>query len=146
MFAGDSIEALTRRAFERWNARDIDGLLEFFEEEATWDMSPAGIPGMHEFKGHAGVRRFVAQWLEVFPDSSVEVGSVESRGDWGFVTVISRAHGGSSGVQAPFTYYGIGHWRSGRLTYVENYMDRDRAWEAFRRYAEAPSPERQPVG
>ena len=143
---GQDIESLTRQAFERWNARDVEGLLELFEEDAVWDMSPVGVPGMHEFRGHEGMRKFLEQWVEVFPDSSIEVESVEERGDWGFATVIQRVHGSSSGVPTPFTYYGIGHWRSGRLAYVENYMDRERAWEAFRRYTEAPSPERQPVG
>src|SRR4051794_36239082 len=104
-------------------------------------MSPAGIPGMHEYRGHRAIRRWFEQWLDVFPDSEVEVEDVESRGDWGFVTVIQHARGGSSGVPADFTYYGVGHWRDGRLTFVENYIDRERAWEAFRVYTEAPSPE-----
>jgi ketosteroid isomerase-like protein len=143
---GGEIEALTRRAFERWNARDYDHLLELFEEEATWDMSPIGVPGMHEYRGHSRIRRFFEEWLEAFPDSSVEVESVEQRGEWGFATVIQRVHGGSSGVPATFHYYGIGHWRSGRLTFVENYVDRELAWDAFRLYTEAPTPEHQLVG
>jgi hypothetical protein len=77
---GQHIEALTRQACERWNARDVEGLLELFEEE---------------------------------------VESVEERGDWGFATVVQRVRGGSSGVPTPFTYYGIGHWRSSRLAFVE---------------------------
>jgi ketosteroid isomerase-like protein len=143
---GESIEVLTRRAFERWNDRDVDGLLQLFEEDAVWDMRPAGVPGMHDYHGHGGMRRFLEQWVDVFPDSSVEVERVNVRGDWGFATVIQRVHGGSSGAPAIFTYYGIGHWRSGRLRFVENYMDRDRAWAAFRTYTEAPSTDRQPVG
>ena len=142
----EPIEALTRRAFERWNDRDYDGLLELFEEGATWDMSPIGVPGMHEYRGHQAIRRFFSEWLEAFPDATVDVESVEVRGEWGFATVVQQVHGGSSGAPATFTYYGIGHWRSGRLSFVENYVDRERAWEAFRIYTEAASPERQPVG
>jgi uncharacterized protein (TIGR02246 family) len=143
---GGEIEALTRRAFELWNARDFDGLLELFEEEATWDVSPIGVPGMYAYRGHQAIRRFFDQWLEVFPDARVDVHSVEPRGEWGFATVVQHVHGGSSGVPADFTYYGIGHWRDGRLALVENHTDRDRAWEAFRIYTEAPAPDRQPVG
>jgi uncharacterized protein (TIGR02246 family) len=142
----EPIEALTRRAFERWNKRDIEGLLELFETDAVWDMRPIGVPGMHDYHGHEGMRKFLEQWVEVFPDSTVEVERVDVRGEWGFATVVQRVHGGSSGVPATFTYYGIGHWPEGRLRFVENYMDQERAWEAFRRYTEAPSPERQPVG
>ena len=36
----------TRRAFEHWNARRFESLLEFFHEDAVWDMTPTGVPGM----------------------------------------------------------------------------------------------------
>jgi len=142
---GGEIEALTRRAFELWNAREYDDLLKLFEKDATWDMRPIEVPGMHEYKGHRAIRRFFDQWLEVFPDATVEVESVEQRGDWGFATVVQSVHGSSSGAPATFTYYGIGHWRAGQLSFVENYVNRDRAWQAFRIYTEAPSPRHEPV-
>jgi ketosteroid isomerase-like protein len=102
MAGGQPIEQLTRSAFERWNARDFDGLLELFEDDAVWDMRPAGIPGMDDYRGHAAIRRWFGQWLEVFPDSDVEAQEVETRGDW-LVTVLQQARGGSSGAPAPFT-------------------------------------------
>jgi ketosteroid isomerase-like protein len=133
------IAELTRRAFERWNARDFDGLLEFFEEDATWDMSPAEIPGMGAYRGHGAIRGWFDQWLEVFPDSEVEVEELEVRGDWGLVTILQHASGSSSGAPAPFRYYGVGEWHHGRLKLVENYMDGERATAAFERYTESTS-------
>jgi ketosteroid isomerase-like protein len=132
--ADQPIAELTTRAFELWNARDFDGLLELFEGDAVWDMSPAGIPGMGAYRGHRAIRRWFGQWLEVFPDSSVEVEGVEARGEWGFVTILQQVHGGSSGAPVPFHYYGIGRWRDGRLVVVENYMDRQKARAAFDAY------------
>ena len=140
-----SIADLTRIAFERWNARDFDALLELFEEDAVWDMTPAGIPGMGEYRGHASIRRWFGQWLEVFPESWVEVEAVEERVGWGLVTILQHARGGSSGAPVPFRYYGVGRWRDGRLVFVENYMDADLAREAFRRYTEESSAQPEAV-
>jgi ketosteroid isomerase-like protein len=136
---GQPIAELTRRAFELWNAREFDALLECFEEDAVWDMSPAGIPGMGAYRGHPAIRRWFGQWLEVFPDSSVEVESVGVRGDWGFVTILQHVSGGSSGAPVPFRYFGIGRWRDGRLMMVENYIDREKALAAFDAYTREES-------
>jgi uncharacterized protein (TIGR02246 family) len=139
------IAELTRLAFARWNDRDFDGLLELFEERAVWDMSPAEIPGMGEYRGHEAIRKWFDQWLEVFPDSSVEVEDVEVRFDWGLVTIVQHASGSSSGAPAPFRYYGVGQWRDGRLVLVENYMDPDKARTAFRNYTEERAREPEAV-
>jgi SnoaL-like domain len=67
-----------RRGFELWNDRRFEDLLDFFHEKAVWDMRPFGIPDMATaFQGHDGLRRFFAEWLQAFPDSSVEVEDVE---------------------------------------------------------------------
>ena len=139
MTGQEEIAELTRRAFELWNARDFDGLLEMFEEDGVWDMSPAGIPGMGEYRGHPAIRRWFDQWLEVFPDSAVEVEDLEVRSDWGLVTILQHASGSSSGAPAPFRYYGVGRWHEGRLAFVENYMDPERARAAFEHYTREES-------
>ena len=131
-----SIEDLTRLAFARWNARDFDGLLELFEPDAVWDMSPAGVPGMGQYRGHPAIRRWFDQWLEVFPESWVEVEEVAVRGEWGLVSILQHARGGASGAPVPFHYYGVGRWRDGRLVLVENFIDPEPAREAFRHYTE----------
>jgi len=40
----------------------------------------------------------------------------------------------------PCRYAGIGHWADGRLDFVENHPDLDRARVAFERYAAADAP------
>ena len=127
---------LARRGFELWNERRFEDLLVLFHEEAVWDMRPFGVPGMATaFEGHAGLRRFFAEWLEAFPDSSIEVEDVEERGEWTLTLVLQMVSGGASGTPVPFRYAGIGHWRDGRLDLVENHSDLDRARLAFGSYA-----------
>jgi ketosteroid isomerase-like protein len=128
---------LVRRGFEHWNARRFERLLEFFHEDVVWEMSPFGIPDMGAFRGHDGLRRFFAEWLRTFPDSTVEIEDVEEQGDWTLSVVLQRVSGGASGTPVPFRYGGIGHWRDGRLDLVENHPDLERARIAFRAYASA---------
>jgi ketosteroid isomerase-like protein len=124
---------LTRRGFELWNDRRFDELLELFHEDAVWDMTPFGVPDMGAFHGREGLKRFFAEWLQTFPDSSIAVDEVEERGDWTLSVVLQDVSGRSSGTPVPFRYGGIGHWRDGRLDFVENHPDLDRALDAFER-------------
>jgi ketosteroid isomerase-like protein len=128
---------LARRGFELWNERRFDDLLPFFHEDAVWDMTPFRIPDMAVFEGHEGLKRFFEDWLQTFPDSTVEVEDVEQRGDWTLTVVLQSVSGRASGTPVPFHYGGIGHWKQGRLDFVENHPDLDRARTAFTRYASA---------
>jgi ketosteroid isomerase-like protein len=131
---------LARRGFEHWNERRFDSLLALFHEDAVWDMGPFGIPDMTVFRRHEGLKRFFAEWLQTFPDSTVEVEDVEQSGDWTLTVVLQSVSGKVSGTPVPFRYGGIGHWRDGRLDFVENHPDLDRALTAFERYASAADP------
>jgi ketosteroid isomerase-like protein len=132
---------LARRGFELWNDRRFDDLLTLFHEDAVWDMRPFGTPDMTVFQGHAGLKRFWAEWLQAFPDSTIEVEDVEQEGDWTLTAVLQHVSGASSGTPVPFRYGGIGHWRDGRLDVIENHPDLDKAMTAFRRYSNSESTE-----
>jgi SnoaL-like domain len=137
------ISELTQRAFRLWNERRFDELLTVcFHEDGVWDMTPVGVPDMGAYRGHDEVGRFFAQWLEVFPDSQIDVESVVVREPWGFATVLQRVSGGSSAAPVPFTYYGLGRWRDERLELVENHIDADVARKAFDRYVASERPDR----
>jgi SnoaL-like protein len=103
-------------------------------------MTPFQSPDMGAFRGHDGLKRFFAEWLQAFPDSAVEVEDVEQRGDWTLTVVLQRVSGGASGAPVPFRYAGIGHWSDGRLDLVENHPDLERARAVFERHARAKDP------
>ena len=131
---------LTRQAFAAWNARRFDEVLDHFHEDAIWDMTPFGLPGVGEYRGHAGLRRFFDEWLEAFPDSSIEVQDVEVRGPWTLSDVVQRVRGASSNAPATFRYGGVGHWRDGRLEFVQNYSDMEAARTAFHERVASATP------
>jgi ketosteroid isomerase-like protein len=137
---GSTNADLVRRGFAHWNERRFDRVLDFFHEDAVWDMSPFGIPDMGAFRGHDGLRRFFAEWLRTFPDSTVEIEDVEQQGDWTLSVVLQRVSGGASGAPVPFRYGGIGHWRDGRLDLVENHPDLEQAGIVFKTYVSADDP------
>jgi len=132
---------LVRRGFLCWNDRDWDGLLEYFHEDAVWDMRPFGVPDMAVFHGHSGLRRFFSDWLAAFPEATTQVDDVDEVGDWTLSYVLQIVSGGASGAPVPFRYGGVGHWRDGRLDFVENHPDLEKAREALHRYATSPAPQ-----
>ena len=81
------------------------------------------------------LRRFFDEWPQTFPDSTVQVEDVEERGDWTLSLVLQMVSGAAGGTPVPFRYGGIGHWRHGRLDFVENHPDMAVAREAFKRHA-----------
>ena len=61
-------------------------------------MRPFGIPDMAVFERHEGLKRFFAEWLQTFPESTVEVEEVVGQGDWTLTVVLQLAIGGASGA------------------------------------------------
>jgi len=129
---------LTRKGFAAWNDRRFDQLLRYFHEDALWDMTPFGLAGVGEDRGHDGLRRFFQEWLEAFPDSSVEIEDVEVREPWTFAIVVQSVSGASSHTPVPFRYGGIGRWRDGRLEFVQNHSDLEAGRAVFEELAASP--------
>ena len=129
---------LTRKGFAAWNDRRFDTVLQYFHEDALWDMTPFGLAGVGEYRGHDGLRRFFAEWLEAFPDSSIEIEDVEVREPFTYAIVVQRVSGASSHTPVPFRYGGIGRWRDGRLEFVQNHADLEAGRAAFEELAASP--------
>jgi ketosteroid isomerase-like protein len=131
----------SRGGFALWNERRMDELLELFHEDVVWDMRPFAAPDLAVYRGHRELRRFFDEWLQAFPDSTIEVEDVEERGDWTLTLVLQVVSGAASGTPVPFRYAGVGHWRDGRLDFVENHVDAASGRAAFERYAAEGVPD-----
>jgi ketosteroid isomerase-like protein len=61
---------VVRRMLERWNAGDLPGMLQCWDQDATWVSEPfrALEGGPRTYHGHGGLRRFAAEVLEGFAD------------------------------------------------------------------------------
>ena len=64
--------AIAQQLIERWNAGDVEGVVELYSEDAA--MYPGeDWPDQAVFRGHDGVRENIEQWRSVWESSSVEL-------------------------------------------------------------------------
>lgn len=80
------------------NAGDVDGMLEAIHPEIVWH-APPGPSGEPVYRGHDGVREFVADWLEAWGKFEQEVREIRFEGDWAAARVTLRTRGEASGIE-----------------------------------------------
>ena len=93
---GDHIERITA-AFEAFNRRDLDELVELCHPEVEWT-PPAELPGSRTYHGHDGVREAVRDMIGIFPDLRAEAVRFVDKGDRVAGLYIWRGSGGESGA------------------------------------------------
>ena len=121
---------VVRLAFERLNAGDIDGFLEFCSTDLEFHDLPA-LPGSGVFFGHDAMRAWYAKLVDSFENLRFEVEEfIDTTGD--HVLLMSRAtgHGRGSGAKVELTYSAVTTLRAGRLTKLIGYDDHAEALEA----------------
>jgi ketosteroid isomerase-like protein len=116
------------RAYEAFNRRDLDALLELVDPEV--DFSTRFVERRDTYHGHDGVRTWWEDILRVFPDFSVEVVEVREAGDLTINAVRVRGHG--LGSETPFeeTIWQVGEWRDGKAVSWHAYGSEGEALEA----------------
>ena len=132
----DTIWALTpadqvRVFIDLYNLREVDVLVAFIPDDFVHDMRPTGIPGMEVYRGPAGYRRFLEEWLDAFPETHVVVESVEEADDRVFAVLRQEMRGGGSGVPVSFQYAVLLGFRDGRVFESEFHTDLARAAKRF---------------
>jgi ketosteroid isomerase-like protein len=83
------------------------------------------------YVGHAGVRRFFGEWLEVWDDYEVGVDEILEAPDGRVVTLAwQRGRGRHSGLTMDMKWAMISTIRDGKTVRMDNYDDRRQALEA----------------
>jgi len=112
---------LTRRTYERLNARDWAGLTETFEPDAVWDVSRWGL-GTH--RGHAGVRRFLEDWFGGLVEFEVQVEQLHDLGSGVVLAIVLQvAHQAGSSATLRIRSAPVFRWSAGRIAAVTVYPD-----------------------
>jgi ketosteroid isomerase-like protein len=116
-------------AFEAWNRRDVDTVMEYVTEDVVW-RTGRQLPDIDSvYEGHAGVRRFFRDFVEPWEEISVEIADViEDREDQVVVKVNFHARG-REGIEVDT-----------RIFQIYRYDDKHRCRE-FRAYAEEDKEE-----
>jgi ketosteroid isomerase-like protein len=122
----ENVEAF-KRGLEAGNRGDIDGLLAELHPEIEWHSALHVLIGGQEtvFRGHAGVRRMIADLYETFAEVRFEISEFRDLGDG--VVAIGRQHtrGKASGVESEAPIAFVTEIRDGKTISIQAYRDRD---------------------
>jgi ketosteroid isomerase-like protein len=90
---------LTYQAYDAFNRRDLDAFLNFMDADVEIFPRQAAMEGSY-YRGHAGIRRWWGDLLDVFPDFAIEVVGVRVLGDTTLAVLRFLGHGADS--ESPF--------------------------------------------
>jgi ketosteroid isomerase-like protein len=123
---------LVRWAYEAWNRRDFDRILEFADREIDWTFAQgmARVPGADDvYHGHEGVRRFWETFIEPWDQITIEVEELRDSGDCVVAFIRFRAVGRDDlEIDAPFVH--VITFRESKVIRFEAFDDRAAALEA----------------
>ena len=121
---------LARQAYDAVNRRDLDAFLELMDPEVVALPRQAAMEG--RYRGHAGIRRWWGDLLNVFPDFAIEVIDVRDLGDMTLAALRFLGHGADS--ESPFdeTVWGVSELRDGKAVWWRTDNTEDEALQAIR--------------
>ena len=90
---------IARQAIDAYNRRDQEAVLAFLADDVEVFSSPE-LPNGGTFRGRAGYREWIGQWVEAWDEHRVEVIDVESVGDRHMLVAVRQfGRGALSGVE-----------------------------------------------
>jgi ketosteroid isomerase-like protein len=121
-----------RAGMEAYGRGDYEAALEGFHPDIEWSVEPDLGPDARVYRGHAGIRRFWAEWAEAIEGMSLEVEECRALDD-GWVLAVTRASGTGAGSGAPVasgSFGQLGQYRDGQVVRVRLFGDVRRALAA----------------
>jgi len=122
---------LIRQLAERWNARDIDGAVALYADDAVIVNGPDW-PEQGSWEGHAEIRRSMEEWVAVWESSVVEMGPVERHGHRILARGTWRTRGVTSGAEGTMHFVILFTFRDGKIAVHEWFEDHNQAVAAAR--------------
>jgi uncharacterized protein (TIGR02246 family) len=122
---------LMHKLAERWNAGDVDGVVELYTDDAVIVNGPDW-PEQDTRRGREGLRASIEEWQGVWESSEVEFGSIEVLGDTVVVEGAWITRGRSSGVSGRMPANVVCTIRDGKIASLEWFASYDSALAAAR--------------
>ena len=123
-------QELVRRAYdEAWNNRDLETLVALTSEDVRIRPSGKIVDLEHEYRGHAGVRRYWDDVWAPWDELRIDVEQVIDHGELIVVLFRFRAKG-REGVEVDAKFGQVGTLRDGLVTSITAYADWNEAAEA----------------
>jgi uncharacterized protein len=123
---------IVQRGWEAWMRGDIDAVFAQFDPAVEWDTTNyEGWPEDGVYRGHAGVRQFMEDWLASWDSYETGVEEyIDAGGDCVVVLCWQQAIGPGSDVQVRMEWTQICRLRDGLVLRLEAWSDRQKALEA----------------
>ena len=122
---------LARRMIERWNAGDVDGVIELYTEDISMHAGEEW-PDQAVYEGHDGARANIEQWVSVWESSQIELERLESYGDRVVASGEWVTRGRASGVDGRMPFVILLDVRDGKIARLEWCTDHNAAVAAAR--------------
>jgi ketosteroid isomerase-like protein len=117
------------RVYDGWVEGDVPKALKSLDPAIVWE-AIADAPDAGTYRGHAGVRRYMEDWLRDFDILSMEAEEVIDAGDRLVITQCARTKGKGSGIETELRY-AIACWlRSGKIVEIKEFRTKEEALEA----------------
>ena len=122
---------ITRRAWNLWSQGDLDGLLSLCDEDCVFDTTYMRDWPEPEYRGHAGLRRFLSEWLDVWDEFEVGFDELLPGADGRVVSLFwQRGKGRQSGLTMDVAWAMVTVFRDDSILWMGVYDDRAEALKA----------------
>jgi ketosteroid isomerase-like protein len=120
---------IVRRALDAYRREGLDGYLRYFDPAIEWTTTGAYLE-QGTYRGHQGVRRYLAPIEAEFDDLRVEPQKLIDAGEQVVSSVRISGWGKTSGAPVALTLISVGKLRDGMVYRLRNYPDMATALEA----------------
>jgi uncharacterized protein (TIGR02246 family) len=127
MTPADVLHELARR----WNAGDIEGVLELYTDDAVMISGPDW-PEQTIWRGREAIRSNIDDWRAVWESAELELRRIETFGDRVVADGAWNTRGRSSGVPGAMPVVTLSTIRHGKIASLEWFTDHDAAVAAAR--------------
>ena len=117
---------LIRELTGKWNAGDLDGVLELYTEDAEI-RTGAHWPEQATYHGRDAIRATTEEWASMWDKLQIEVDDLEEHGDKVLATGAWHMRGAASGVGGRMSIFIVFTCRDGKIAVLEWFADRDTA-------------------
>jgi ketosteroid isomerase-like protein len=119
---------VVRRGYEAFGRGDLGAAMELFHPDVEWHDPER--PGGGTYRGHEGVLRNLAEWLEGWEEFRLEPEEFLEAGDQVVVLVRQSGRGKGSGVEIEGRLAQVFGLREGKVVWARTYTSREEALKA----------------
>ena len=119
---------LSDRATDAFNRRDLGAFLALMDDDVEYVPRAVAMEG--SYHGHDGIRRWLENVFDVWPDLTTQLVEVRDLGDLTVAAVHFRGQGAGSDIPWDETFWQVARWRRGRCVWWRNFGSGDEALEA----------------